>query len=247
MPLFQDMRESRAWKTIEDLSVIHWVITALLSIAAFVVAQLRGVAVWNAVLWVVVVFLISLFFVGLYHWERFLKSPKAVPSTARVPNKELFSQKEKTRQRRLAGILPKPVPDERPDVMMEWDSTQQSGTKDKIKLRNIGKLTALCIKVGEFSWPELTWHRPVEFQSLHPNEPGQSKESQFSCRLGSSNEIGNMSRAIDKVQGFKRGPLMVPITFSDQYGNEYSRTFYLERGATGDPAVMVTLGPLEMI
>jgi hypothetical protein len=78
-----------------------------------------------------------------------------------------------------------------------------------------------------------------------PGEP--VREAEFTCTLASGHEVGYMYRALQSFEkSAGREPLRIPVAFSDTRGNEFTRVFILERGATANPAVMVTLGPLRL-
>lgn len=129
-----------------------------------------------------------------------------------------------------------------PQVVMEWDSPNRPGVHDTIRLRNIGRSSALNVRVGRFSWPELNWHRPIEIQSIHPGQES-SREAQF--EVTTNNSIGYMRHVLESSTGH-RDRLSIEVTFSDVNNTIFKRTFVLRRGDGMSPDVLVDLGSLEM-
>ena len=130
----------------------------------------------------------------------------------------------------------------RPEIILSWDSTNQPWAKDCLRLKNIGTSAALCVKLGQFSWPDLVWHRLVEIQSIDVGEE-VSQEAQFSQRKEYRHDVGHMGRVLQSRQD---SPLTLDVTFLDINSAEYSRCFTLRGGESGGPTVMVVPGPLKM-
>ena len=130
-----------------------------------------------------------------------------------------------------------------PQILMEWNSSDRQ--RDTIRLRNIGNSSALNIRVGPFSWEELTWHRQIEMSSIHPNDE-ISQEAQFTRTTNSGiGEIGYM-RYILNSSSLQRDPLSLDVTFVDINNTTFVRTFLLRHGNNISSVVVVELGPLAV-
>jgi hypothetical protein len=257
MSWLEAMRESWLYKALADIHLVHWLISILPSgtfaVLATRAARMRGLSLDRALFlgFGVAVLCLVAIHLALSLLSK-LKSRKTRRTSSDVLKKrplpkEFEYSPEQERMRTLAGIEPKPIPEPRPVVLMGWDSGSQPWTEDKIRLRNEGETTALCVRVGEFSWPELLWHRPVEVQFLEPKGPEIVREADFVCTLASGHEVGYMYRVLQSFEeSVGRQPLRIPVAFSDSKGNEFTQVFILQRGASGNPSVMVTLGPLRV-
>jgi hypothetical protein len=139
----------------------------------------------------------------------------------------------------------KAVWEQRPDVVIEWDSGHP-WKRDRIRLRNVGKESAFNVAIGKFSWPELSFPTPLEIQAIHPNDPEMTREPQFIEKRTSDRDvnIGYMGHVLDSRRYRDRAPLRLEITFSDRNRNNFRRTFILRRGSGGvtAPGVIVELG-----
>jgi hypothetical protein len=122
---------------------------------------------------------------------------------------------------------------ERPDIVFEWDSAHRQG-HDRIRLRNIGKSTALNATMGPFSWPEVVFVVPLEINAIHPNDPEMVREPFFAVTFSSGvQEIGYLYLVLRDRRFANREPLHVTLSFSDPSGNVFTRPFTLLAGQGG--------------
>ncbi len=134
-----------------------------------------------------------------------------------------------------------------PDVLMEWDSKTDE-RRDVVRLRNIGRTSALRVELLDFSWAGYSWHQIVQFQSIHPGEPELRAEAQF----GTGNTIGNMYSTLLMNQGHRKIPLSVSLRFFDSNNTEFIRTFLLRPilpvpSVDSNSYVIVETGKLKII
>ncbi|MHB8413334.1 MAG: hypothetical protein ACYDDI_15510 [Candidatus Acidiferrales bacterium] len=84
------IRDSEAWRTTGDISVLHWLITSAASAAAAIITHLRGVPVQYVILLFAGVF--ALFTAGWYFWE---KRKQLKPQAIQASNHSAKSAKSK--------------------------------------------------------------------------------------------------------------------------------------------------------
>jgi len=133
-----------------------------------------------------------------------------------------------------------------PKIMLEWLSKgghRRLRTHDMVRLTNCGHAIAININVGAFSSAQVTWHEPIEVQSL---APGRHIEqwAQFGVQKPGIREIGYMSIFLLEYELRNDAPpFSVEVSFSDVNQTIFSQTFYLCRGNATESEVTVTLGP----
>jgi hypothetical protein len=134
-----------------------------------------------------------------------------------------------------------------PQVFMEWDSGQ-SWRQDLIRFRNFGKSSAVTVRVGDFSWPELYWHNPILIQSLHADGHELTIQPEVNEKRRDADHVGHLGHILRSVAYQNREPLSIDVTFSDANRTTFTRTFYLRAGpdAWTSPGVVVELGKLTM-
>lgn len=111
-----------------------------------------------------------------------------------------------------------------PDIIMEWESS--SGHQDVLTLRNIGISTALNVKVGNFSWAELTWRHSIEVQFIEPQQSVKEEPSFLWSVIPTHSDLGYMWRCLISGED-KPERLNVTATFQDRHRNLFTRTFIL--------------------
>jgi hypothetical protein len=132
-----------------------------------------------------------------------------------------------------------------PDVFFNWES----GHRDFMHFRNIGQTTALNVRVGEFSWPELKWRKPIELQALHCDGNNMTVESDIYKTRDDVHQLCSLGSFLGSAR-LRREPLLLDVSFSDSGGNRFTRTFRLRSnivsGVYLNRQVMVEMGTLRM-
>jgi hypothetical protein len=140
---------------------------------------------------------------------------------------------------------PNQAPDksEHPDMILKWNSRR--GQHDSVVLKNIGHGCAVCIGIGDFSWPDLEWHKHIEAQAIDPGTE-EPREAEFTLkRSWGTHELIPM-RDILALFEDREPPLSIPIRFSDSHGTKFVRPVTLHRGRSSDVSVIVKLGILSI-
>jgi hypothetical protein len=134
---------------------------------------------------------------------------------------------------------------EGPDILMEWDS-KDGQLWDMVRFRNIGRTSALRVELLDFSWTGFSWHRIVQFQSIHPGEAEVRAEAQFSV----GNTIGYMHSDLPMNQEHRKIPLSVSLRFFDSNNTKFIRTFILHPklapSVGSDSYIIVEIGKLKI-
>jgi hypothetical protein len=117
-----------------------------------------------------------------------------------------------------------------------------------IRFRNIGKSSAVTVRVGDFSWPELYWHNPILIQSLHADGHEFTIQPEVNEKRRDADHVGHLGHILRSAAYQNRESLSIDVTFSDANRTSFTRTFYLRAGpdAWASPGVMVELGKLTM-
>jgi hypothetical protein len=136
-----------------------------------------------------------------------------------------------------------------PEIVIEWESSHP-WNQDVVRFRNLGKSAALLVEMGDFSWPELSWHRRIVIQSLYPGSQPSVMVAEFNeeGKAPNDNYVGHLGHVLDSTRYANRKPLSVDVTFSDQNGTKFTRSFILRRGTGGttSPGVLIEMGKLKM-
>ncbi len=133
-----------------------------------------------------------------------------------------------------------------PQIFMEWDSGQP-WHNDRLRFRNLGTSSALNVKVGPFSRPELHWYSEIEIQSIHPGDAEKNVVADFALSKGNQHNVGHLGHIL-KSQYKNSEPLSVDIIFWDANRTRFTRTFILRQGTGGrlGPEVVVEMGHLRI-
>ena len=133
-----------------------------------------------------------------------------------------------------------------PQITLTWESSRLH--HDCIKLRNVGTLAAFNVAIGDFSWPELAWHRKIEVQSLLPgNDEAQIEPQFFESAAGTGTALmGYMWRVVRHPSRNHEKPLTVTVKFADANRTQLERTFILS-SSPADDRVKVELGDLNVV
>src|SRR5208282_4066317 len=134
---------------------------------------------------------------------------------------------------RGSGEERKRVWEQRPDLALAWGSKGGWGTKDLVRLRNIGKGTAFNIGL-RFSWPELSFPVPFEINLLHPDQETE-REAGFieKYQPGDTIHVSPMKDVLREQHYRGRPSLQVTVAFFDSERNAFEKPFMLEAGPGG--------------
>ena len=127
---------------------------------------------------------------------------------------------------------------EPPALWLEYISSGQPWSNDKIILRCDGPGRAIDVRVGDFIADDLAWHRRIVVPSLAAGQ-SESVEAQFSYNRPDHHEVGYMHRVLRNDRQVE-----LPVTFCDLHGAEYTRIFILRQETNTSSAISVSLGKL---
>lgn len=131
---------------------------------------------------------------------------------------------------------------EGPEIVLEWETSGRGSTRrDLATLKNIGKQTAVCVKIGDFSWPDLIWGRHIEVQTIDAGQK-ETIEAHFGLEHLNGLDLGYMDVVLKERN---RPPLTVTVAFLNMNSIEFCRTFLLNKGSDGGPSIVVTPGALK--
>jgi hypothetical protein len=135
-----------------------------------------------------------------------------------------------------------------PRISVDWKSTtthqdqsddrRMSTGEDEIKIKNIGTSSAFGVRLGDFSTPQIGWHRRIEIQTLHSNAE-KTVRPEFSVEVGPhSHEIGYMRYILAK------NPVSLPLLWSDINQTSYVQRLTLHSGEDVR-RIRVVYGPIK--
>jgi hypothetical protein len=115
-----------------------------------------------------------------------------------------------------------------PEIVISWEASRSHGRASGIRCRNVGKASAFNIVVAGFSWPELSWHMPIQIPAVHPGGEGVWMETQFVEKPASdARDMDFLPLVLRKDIYKNREPLTLNVTFSDVNRTEFRRTFII--------------------
>lgn len=121
---------------------------------------------------------------------------------------------------------------EGPQLLLEWTSREHS--HDQITFRNLGPGTAFNIAVGEFSWPDVKWLRPIELGSINAGD-SRTLDAEFYFERGPNHsEVGYLRYIFQKDD--REEPLALSVTFENIHKSRFKRQFVLSSVRAGRTA-----------